>query len=81
LPYWRVYHQIPEIWRIVKLLATNILVWQFGEFLAIFCKHLAPTFLVWRNVQPVYLQAFAYRFICGFTIFKIADGLKILDIK
>ena len=64
-----------------KRLATNILVLRFGEFLAIFWKHLAPNFLVRRKVRPVYLYVFAYIFICRFTIFKLADDLKIHDIK
>ena len=55
--------------------------WRCGEFLAIFWKHLAPNFLVWRNVRPVYLHVFAHIFICRFTIFKLADGLKIHDIE
>jgi len=37
--------------------------------------------LVWRNVRPVYLRVFAYILICRFTIFKLADGFKIHDIK
>jgi len=32
--------------------------------LAIFWKYLAPNFLVWRNVRPVYLHVFVYMFIC-----------------
>jgi len=32
--------------KFLKRLATNILVWRFGEFLAIFCKYFAPNFLV-----------------------------------
>jgi len=67
-----------EFW---KRLATDILVWRFGEFLAIFWKHLVPNFLVWQNVRPVYLHVFAYIFIRRFTIFKLADGFKIHDIK
>jgi len=60
---------------------------HIGEFIArfrnlvIFWKHLAPNFFVWRNVRPVHLHVFAYIFICRFTIFKLADDLKIHDIK
>ena len=77
LLHWQIYRQIPE-----KRLATNLMVWQFGEFLPIFWKHLAPIFLVWRNVRPLYLHIYAnYIFICIFTISKLADGWKIHDIK
>jgi len=50
-------------------------------FLMTFWKHLAPIFLVLRNVRHVYLHVFAYIFLCIFAIFKLADDLKINDIK
>ena len=65
----------------LKRLATDVLVWQFGEFLVIFRKYLAPNILVWRNVRPVYLHLFVYNINRWITFFEHADGLKIHDIK
>jgi len=66
---------------LVLRLARTVLVWGFREFLAIFRKHLAPIFLLLRNVRPVYLHEFAYIFTSRFALFKLLDGLKIHDIK
>ena len=93
LPYWRIYRQIPEIWRILKAFGYK----HFG--LAICWNLLAPNFLVWWNIptylflvfsqnvlqchfyaRPVYLHAFSYIFICRVTIFNFVDGLKNRDI-
>jgi len=45
------------IWRILKAFGYKYV------GLAIFRKHLAPNFLVWRNVRPVYLHVFAYIYV------------------
>ena len=46
LPNWRIYREIPDIWRILKAFGYKYLVWRFGEFLASFWKHLTPDHLV-----------------------------------
>jgi len=49
----------------------------FGDIL----KAFGSKFLVWRNACSVYLHVFTYMYIYRFLIFKLADGLKIHDIK
>jgi len=63
LPYWQIYRQILEIWRIWKRLATNIWFVDLANFWRLFESIWLQIFLVWRNVQPVYLHVFAYIFI------------------
>jgi len=71
----------------VAMLANYECVWLqiflFGDLANFwqFFKAFGSKFLIWRNVRSVYLHVFAYRFICRFTIFKLADGLKIHDVK
>jgi len=72
------YRQIPESWRILKALGYKyfgMAIWRFFESIWL------QIFFVWRNVRPVYLHVFAFIFLCRFIIFKLADGLKIRDIK
>jgi len=49
----------------------------FGDIL----KAFGSKFLVLRNACSVYLHVFTYMYIYRFLIFKLADGLKIHDIK
>jgi len=81
LPYLRIYRPSPEIWRIWKAFGCIHFCLAIWRISCNFWKHLSRNFLAWRNVRHVYLHVFAYIFIWIFTIFELADSLKIHDTK
>ena len=78
LPHWRIYRQIPEIWRI--LTAFDYKYFGLANFWRFFASLWLQLFGLAKCTTCVFVRI-AYTFICRFTIFKLADGLKIRDIK
>jgi len=70
----------PDSGNLANFASIWLQIFWLGD-LAIFLKHLAPNFLVWRILRPIHLDVFAYIFICRFAIIKLAGGSKIHDIK
>jgi len=76
LAIWRIFDNfveafVPKFFGLAKYSNTSF-----------FCKVFSQNvFQCHFYVRPLYLHVFAYIFICRVTIFKLADGLKIRDIK